>query len=130
MIILVGVTQKMCWLDPFASCVGYLILPLFHLMVYSLSVLTSVLFRSVTPAAILSTAIALFLIVPPVMKDSSFASLRYDLAQAEITEFIASGFTTSIAAALPILCVILVVTGIAAVTGATLVERDVSVGKG
>ena len=129
-IILVGVTQKMCWLDPFASCVGYLILPLFHLMVYSLSVLTSVLFRSVTPAAILSTAIALFLIVPPVMKDSSFASLRYDLAQAEITEFIASGFTTSIAAALPILCVILVVTGIAAVTGATLVERDVSVGKG
>ena len=128
-IILVGVTQKMCWLDPFASCLGYLILPLFHLMVYSLSVLISVLFRSVTPAAILSTAVALFLIVPPVMKDSSTASLRYDRAQAEITEFIASGFTTSIAASLRILCCVAVVTSVAAIAGAVLIKRDISVGK-
>ncbi len=127
-IIMVGVTQKMCWLDPFASCVGYLILPLFHLMVYSLSVLTSVLFRNVTPAAILSTAVALFLIVPPVMRNSSLKSLRYDLAQAKITEFIASGFTTSIAASLPILCCAIIVTSVAAIAGAVLIERDMSVG--
>ena len=97
-------------------------------MVYSLSVLTSVLFRNVTPAAILSTAVALFLIVPPVMRNSSLKSLRYDLAQAKITEFIASGFTTSIAASLPILCCAIIVTSVAAIAGAVLIERDMSVG--
>lgn len=128
-ILVVGVTQKMFWHDPVADCVGYLILPLIHLMVYSLSVFASALIRSVTQAAILSTAASLLLICLPMVPDSSVKFLRYDLAQAAIAEFVASGFTTSIAAAVPILCGVIVVTSAAAIAGVVLVQRDISVGK-
>ena len=93
------------------------------------SVFASALFRNVTQAAILSTAASLLLICPPLMPDSSMKFLRYDLAQTAITEFVVSGFTSSIIAAVPILCGVIVVTSAAAIAGVVVVQRDVSVGK-
>ena len=132
-VILVGITQKLAWGDPTASCISYLLCPLAHLMTYSLGVLAATSVRRVPQAGALATAVATFFLALPMMPASPFSFLRYDRARIGMTEFILSAihFPTMDAAALtrsaPFLLCTAVLTCVSALLGAIVVRRDLCV---
>jgi len=137
----IDVSRKLAWLDRTGALIGYLCIPLAHLMVYSLAVLMACLFRHVVYAGILGLSAAALIVLLPVIGqplgagndlDASGALdwMRFDVARRQLTAFVESGFAASgldDLSFMPFVSLTFVLTVVAATAAAWAVKRDVAI---
>ena len=137
----IDVSHRMAWRDPAAALIGYLCVPLTHLLVYSIAVLAACLVRHVVYSGILSLSISAMIVWLPVLGKPLAAGerlasggylelIRFDFARRRLSEFVDAGFGISSLddlAFLPYVLLALVVTLGSAWVAAWAVKRDIAV---
>lgn len=137
----IDLSHKLAWQDRMGALIGYLCVPLTHLMIYSITVLLACLFRHVVYAGILGLCASAAIVLLPVagrpidaggVQSSRVIAdmLCFDIAQRRLSQFVESGFNVSNShdlGFLPFVLLALAVIIASSWTAAWAVKRDIAI---
>ncbi len=136
----IDLIHKLASQDRTSVLIGYLCVPLTHLMIYSISVLAACLFRHIVYAGILGLCASAAIVLLPVLGRLDAGGVQssrvivdmfcFDIAQQRLSQFVESGFTVSSfhdLVFLPLVLLTLAVIVASSWTASWAVTRDIAI---